>query len=110
MYTSWQRGEVTEIPAVHTIADALVARWPGKLPFAHARKYVEDILLVSEESIKRAMVHLAEQGKLVAEPGGAVTTAALLDGQVDCTGRTVVALVSGGNVSLELYATILAGG
>lgn len=108
MHLSWQRGEVTEIPRVETIADALVARWPGKLPFAQAQKYVDDVVLVSEAGIRQAMVHLAEQGKLVAEPGGAVTTAALLEGKVACAGRSVVPLVSGGNVALPLLSQILA--
>lgn len=107
MYVSWQRGEVTEIPRVDTIADALISRYPGKLPFAHARKYVDDIVLVSEAEIKSAMAHLAEHGKLVAEPGGAVATAALMSGKVPCAGRTAAALVSGGNVALPLYAEVL---
>ncbi|MBI3948185.1 MAG: pyridoxal-phosphate dependent enzyme [Armatimonadetes bacterium] len=109
MTVSWRRGEVTEIPEVKTIADALIARYPGKLPFAHVRKHVDDMVLVSEAEIKQAMIHLAEHGKLVAEAGGAVTTAALLSGKVDPAGGNTVALVSGGNVALETYARILQG-
>ncbi len=109
-YLSLKAGQVTEIPRVDTIADALISRYPGKLPFAHIQRYVDDILLVSDDEIRAAMVHLAEHGKMVAEPGGAVTTAALLAGKVACAGRNVVALVSGGNVGLPFYAEVLAGG
>ncbi|MDH7568856.1 MAG: threonine/serine dehydratase [Armatimonadota bacterium] len=110
MFVSLQRGEVTEIPEVNTICDALIARWPGKLPFAHAQKYVDDMVLVTDEETRAAMRHLAEQGKLVAEPGGAVTTAALMTGKVSVAGRCTVALLSGGNVAPSVYAQILAGG
>lgn len=107
MFVSLRRGEVTEIPRVETMADALIARWPGKLPFAHARRDVDEIVLVSEAEIRDAVVFLAEQGKLVAEPGGAVTTAALLADKV-ARGQSTVALVSGGNVALSQLSRLFA--
>jgi threo-3-hydroxy-L-aspartate ammonia-lyase len=91
-----------------TIADALRVECVGELPFAHLA-YVDDIVTVSEDEIREAMRQLARRARLVAEPGGAVATAAYLSrfGAPGDRGR-YVAVVSGGNVDPALYAQVLA--
>jgi threonine dehydratase len=90
-----------------TIADALRVECVGELPFEHLRAYVDDIVTVSEEEIADAMRQLAQRARLVAEPGGAVATAAYLS-RVDAGGRgRFVAVVSGGNADPAAYAEIL---
>lgn len=105
-HDSFRRGEVVRAERVETICDALVAYHPGHLPFAHIRRYVEDIVLVPEEAVKRAMCWLVENAKLVVEAGGAVGVAALLSGVVRPQGETVV-LLSGGNVLPSTLAAYL---
>jgi threonine dehydratase len=106
-YLSWQRGEVVRIPTVDTICDALIAQYPGNLPFAHMQRYVDDVVLVSDEQVKEAIRFLADSAKLVVEPGGAVGVAALLSGAVKPTSETVVALLTGGNIALSRLAEYL---
>ena len=96
-HTSLQRGEATRIDRVETICDALVAARPGELPFAHIRRTVEDIVLVTDDEVKAAIRWLVEHAKLVVEAGGAVGVAALLSGKLRLQGKTVV-LLSGGNI------------
>lgn len=87
-----------------TIADGLRADL-SELTFHHLREYVDDIVTVTEDEIRAAMGHLARSARLVAEPSGAVTTAAYLAGRVPA-GRTVLVL-SGGNVAPELYRQVV---
>ncbi len=96
---SLERGEPTRVEAAPTEADGLVANCPGRLTFPLVQQYVEDVFLVSNDEIIRAVVHLLDQDKLVVEPSGAVGAAALLRhlaGKME--GRKVVIVLTGGNV------------
>jgi threonine dehydratase len=92
-----------------TIADGLRTTSLGQLPWRHVQRYVDDILTVDEDEIRDAVRRIAAGCRLVAEPSGAVATAAYLHRapQLPATGR-FVAVVSGGNVALNTYAQILA--
>ena len=98
LHASFHAGEIRRIERVETICDALVAARPGRLPFAHVQRFVDDIVLVSDEETVGAVRWLAESAKLVVEPGGAVCAAALLAGKVQARGPLTI-LLSGGNVS-----------
>ncbi|YCK41856.1 threonine ammonia-lyase [Actinomadura sp. ATCC 39365] len=89
-----------------TIADGLRVNRVSELTFAHLREHLEGIVTVSEDELRVAMRHIARTARLVAEPSGAATTAALLSGRVPA-GRTV-AVLSGGNVDPELFAQVYA--
>ncbi|MFF4190858.1 threonine/serine dehydratase [Nonomuraea sp. NPDC001831] len=89
-----------------TIADGLRVHQVSELTFAHLREHLEGIVTVSEDELRAAMRHIARTARLVAEPSGAATTAALLSGRVPA-GRTV-AVLSGGNVDPELFAQVYA--
>ncbi len=93
-----QSGKCVPIGPVQTIADALVASMTGEKPFALIQKYVDDVVLVTEEEIELATQFLIEQHKLVVEPGGAVTIAALLAKKV--LTKNCVCIISGGNIHL----------
>jgi threonine dehydratase len=89
-----------------SIADGLLALRPGALTFAHVQACVDELVTVSEEEITGALAWLFREARLVAEPSGAVTTAAILragNGLVP----GAVAIVSGGNVSAEDYVGYL---
>ncbi|WP_214321367.1 threonine ammonia-lyase [Nonomuraea sediminis] len=87
-----------------TIADGLRADL-SELTFAHLREHLDDIVTVTEEQIRDAMAYIARTTRLIAEPSGAVTTAALLAGLTP-PGRTV-AVLSGGNADPTLLRSIL---
>ncbi|MFQ5709320.1 MAG: threonine/serine dehydratase, partial [bacterium] len=89
-FLSFHTGHLQAIPEVNTICDALVATKPGALPFAHIQKYVDDVVLVSDAAVKRAVALLFETAKLVVEPSGSVGVAALLSGQIKAPGRKIV--------------------
>ncbi|SFW60973.1 threonine ammonia-lyase [Amycolatopsis australiensis] len=91
-----------------TIADGLRAQ-PSELTFAHLRKVVDDMVTVTEDEIREAMRTLARKARLVAEPSGAVTTAAYLSHAGELPPGRTVALVSGGNADPAMFAEILAG-
>ena len=63
---------------------------------------------MAEEEIARAVAFAFRELKLVVEPGGAVGLAALLAGHLDVAGKTVVVVLSGGNVDPELFARLVA--
>ena len=87
-----------------TIADGLRST-PSELTFAHITKYVDDMVTVTEDEIRTAVGVLATRSQQVAEPSGAVTTAAYLYRDLP-KGRTV-AVVSGGNIDPRLLAEVL---
>ena len=92
-----------------TIADALRIEQVGELTFEHIRRYVDDIVTVTEEEIRIAVRRLATEARLVAEPGGAVAVAACLLRERDLPAATTpVAVLSGGNIEPALLAAILA--
>jgi threo-3-hydroxy-L-aspartate ammonia-lyase len=93
-----------------TIADGLRVSSVGALPFAHIRALVDEIVTVSDDEIREAMVSLATRGRLVAEPSGAAAMAAHLSGRVPRPGwdDARVIVVSGGNVELAVLAELLA--
>jgi threonine dehydratase len=106
---SFSAGHLVHWPSserVRTIADGLRAE-PSELTFDHFRSYLDGFVTVSEQEIRAAMKQLALGSGLVAEPAGAVATAAYLFRQADLpTGRTV-AVMSGRNVDPELFAEVI---
>ena len=96
-------------PDARSICDALLAPEPGALTFALNRAQLAPGLVVSDEEARAAMRAAFRHLKLVVEPGGAVALAAALAGRVDCRGRTVVVVLSGGNVDADAFREALAG-
>lgn len=91
-----------------SICDALMASSPGAIGFEIARRRMGPGHVVSDDEALAAMAFAARELKLVVEPGGAVALAALLSGRVPVAGRTVVAVVTGGNVDDAMMARALA--
>ncbi|RSN61466.1 pyridoxal-5'-phosphate-dependent protein [Amycolatopsis sp. WAC 04182] len=105
---SLEAGERVSIPVPRTIADGQAAEIPGELTFSINRRLVDDIALVTDDQVRDAMRFAFERLKLVIEPSGATGLAALLSGQVPASGRVGV-IISGGNVSPERFAELIAG-
>lgn len=100
MWLSLQADKIIEIERADTIADGLALKRPGERPFQVIKEYVDDIVLVSEEEIKEAVVFLLERAKLLVEPSGAVTVAAILTGKISMVNQKTVTILSGGNLDL----------
>jgi threonine dehydratase len=100
-------GEPVGVDSALTIADGIAVKRPGRLTLALIERWVDQVVVVAEDSVAEAMVFLLERAKLVVEGAGAVGVAALLNGQVDGTGPGSTAVVlSGGNVDPGLLAQI----
>ena len=105
MRRSLDAGEVVHLETLDTIADGLAPPMAGKLNLAIVQAAVEDVVLVTDDDILDAMGLLLSRTKLVAEPSGAASTAALLAGRIPIPDRgAVVAVLSGGNVNMDLWS------
>jgi threonine dehydratase len=90
-----------------TICDALMASIPGELTFAINSRLLSQGITASDEEVGAAGGFAFRELKLVVEPGGAVGLAALLAGHLEAAGKTVVIVLSGGNVDADLYARLI---
>jgi threonine dehydratase len=91
-----------------TICDALMASIPGELTFAINQRLLSQGVTASDDEVAVAVSFVFRELKLVVEPGGAVGLAALLAGRIDARGKTVVIVLSGGNVDADLFARLIA--
>jgi threonine dehydratase len=90
-----------------TICDALMASIPGEITFAINSQLLTRGVTASDAEVGAAVGFAFRELKLVVEPGGAVGLAALLAGYLDARGKTVVIVLSGGNVDADLYARLI---
>ncbi|MBI4523003.1 MAG: threonine ammonia-lyase, partial [Deltaproteobacteria bacterium] len=107
MKTALEKGMSVHLPPAITIADGIAVRRVGELPLALARKYVDEIVTVSEGEIANAVLLLLEIEKTVAEGAAAVPLAALMNGKVNHSGKNVALIVSGGNIDMNLISRII---
>jgi threonine dehydratase len=107
MYQSIKTGKITQLSDTTSVADGLATRAPGELTFEIARRNVDEILLVSEDQIEKAVYTVMKECHLLVEPSAAAAVAALLEKARLKAGEKVVVVVSGGNVSLKMLGTIL---
>ena len=103
-------GERVTYPPVKTpsICDALMTDRPGELTFPINRR-LERVVTVSDDEVADAVAYAFRTLKLVVEPGGAVSLAALLAGKAETRGLTTVIVLSGGNIDPALFARIIEG-
>jgi threonine dehydratase len=108
---SFRSGEIVELPpecVSSTLADGLRTQSIGAINFEHIRRYVDDMLTVTEDEIRNAMRRMAVEARIISEPSGAVTFAAWLFHAKELPeSHKAVAVVSGGNVDPQLLAQVL---
>ncbi len=106
---SLEAGEPVQIAMLPTIADGIAVAKPGLLNFDIIKNSVDEIVTVDEDDTARALLVLLERAKLVVEPAGAVSVAAILAGKVRASGSTV-AILSGGNIDPLLMQRVISHG
>ncbi len=106
---SLRAGRPSELMQIQTIADSLAPPITGPNTFALVRDYVDEILLVTDDQIRAAMIVLLHDLKLMIEPSGAAALAAVLAHPLVFAGRRICAVVCGSNIGLERYTTLLTG-
>ncbi len=107
MKTALSKGRVVQIDPATTIADGIAVRRVGKIPLELTRKYVDEIVTVSEGEIANAVLLLLEIEKTVAEGAAAAPLAALVNRKVTFNGKKVALIVSGGNIDVNLVSRII---
>ena len=110
---SLRAGKIVQFPAdevVRTIADGLRTQIIGPINFEHIRRYVDDIIAVTEDEIREAVRLLAANSQTVAEPSGAVAVAGFLfrRDQLPAT-KLNVAIISGGNIDPQMLEELRRG-
>ena len=110
MYEALRQDKIITLPKVGTIADGIQVKTAGELTFDMCRKYVDKVVTVSESEIAAAILTILEKQKLITEGAGAVSVAAVMSGKIDVKGKTVCALLSGGNVDVTMLERILTRG
>ena len=101
MFTSRRQGRCVDLDEVTTIADGLATKRTDPEVFEIIDELVDELVTVTDEEMLHAIRFLLERAKMLAEPAGAATVAALLAGRAVCpAGSTVVAVVSGGNLDV----------
>lgn len=110
MVTSLNDGRITRLSNVSTIADGIAVKEPGVNTFDMCKKYVDEVVTVSEDEIAAAILNLIEQQKLVAEGAGAVSVAAAMFNKVPICGKKVVCMVSGGNIDVTFLNRVITRG
>lgn len=105
-YLSMKAGKRIQIAPPDTIADGLRTVTPGKITFPIIQQYVEDIVSVSDEEIKEAILFAMTRLKIVLEPSGAVPLAALISRRIPISKKRIGLIVSGGNIDPSLITDI----
>jgi threonine dehydratase len=106
-HVSFKENMISEKPPLPTLADGIAIGRIGNKPFEIMNRYVDDIILVNEDSIAMAILLLLERKKLVVEGAGAVPLAALLEDRERFIGKRIVLVVSGGNVDFSIIDRII---
>lgn len=99
--------KIETLNTVKTIADGIAVKRPGDLTYEMTRKYVDDIVTVTDDEVSTAILELIEQQKMIAEGAGAVSVAAAMFHKLPIEGKNVVCLVSGGNIDVTILSRVI---
>lgn len=105
MKQSLESGKIITLPRVETVAEGTAVKTPGDLTFEFIKKYVDDVITVSEFEIMSALLSLIEKHKLIAEGAGVLSLAATR--KLNFKDKKVVAIVSGGNIDISTISALI---
>ncbi|WP_073998225.1 threonine ammonia-lyase [Anaerococcus urinomassiliensis] len=100
-----KKGKVVKLDGVDTIADGTAVAEVGKYTYEICKDYVDDWITVTDEEVLMAFINLMERHKLVAEPSGALSLAALQ--KVNFYNKNVVSIISGGNIDMSFISQLI---
>ena len=107
LYLSWLAGRRVETETIDTFAEGLATRQPFALPLELIPRLVDELMLVSDDELRRAIVTLLETTRQVAEGAGAAALAAAMLRRDELQGKKVGLVISGGNITMEQLRAIL---
>jgi threonine dehydratase len=107
MKAALEQGAPVQLPSAMTIADGIAVRAVGSTPFELVKRYVDEIVTVSEGEIANAVLLLLEIEKTVAEGAAAAPLAALVNKKVSLANKNIGVIVSGGNIDVNLISRII---
>lgn len=110
MKDSIDKDEKVHLKKVSTIADGIAVKEPGVNTFDLCKKYVDEIVTVSDDEIAAAILTLMEKQKMVSEGAGAVALAAVMFDKLPVEGKKVVCLLSGGNIDVNMLSRVMTRG
>ena len=107
MKNALEKGGIEPLGAISTIADGIAVKQPGDLTYELCKKYVDEIVTVTDDEISAAILRLMEKHKLVTEGAGAVGVAAVMFNKIDLKGKKAVCLLSGGNIDVTILSRVI---
>lgn len=107
MYEAVNTNKIETVPVTRTIADGIAVARPGDLTFPIIQAYVDEIVTVSEAQVSEAFLFLLESCNLVCEGAGVVSVAALIANIERFKGQKVSAVLSGGNIDINLIESVI---
>lgn len=107
MYNSIRDNKIERLDKVSTIADGIAVKEPGDITFELIKKYVDEVVTVTDDEISTAILTLIEKHKMIAEGAGAVSVAAAMFNKVDIKGKKVCCIVSGGNIDVTILSRVI---
>lgn len=105
MKASLEAGHVVKLPSVSTIADGTAVQEPGDTVFPYLQENLDDIITVEDDELIVAFLDMVENHKMIVENSGLLTVAALK--HLDCTGKKVVSILSGGNMDVITMSSVV---
>ena len=107
MCRSMHENSKCSVSCVSTFADGIAVKSPGQMTYDFCRENVDDVVTVSDDEIATAILALMEKDKLVAEGAGAVAVAAIMFGKLPVKNKKVCAIVSGGNIDVNILSRVI---
>ena len=107
MCRSMHENSKCSVSCVSTFADGIAVKSPGQMTYDFCRENVDDVVTVSDDEIATAILALMEKEKLVAEGAGAVAVAAIMFGKLPVKNKKVCAIVSGGNIDVNILSRVI---
>ena len=105
MKASLEAGHVVTLPSATTIADGVAVKTPGDLVFPYVQKNVDRIITIEDGELVEAFLDIIERHKMIVENAGLLTVAALK--HLDCQGKNVVSVLSGGNMDVITLSSLV---
>ena len=105
MKASVEAGHVLTLDSVETIADGVAVKTPGDQIFPYIQQNIDDILTIDDNELVDAFLDMMEKHKMIVENAGLLTVAALT--HLDCKGKNVVSVLSGGNMDVITIASLV---